>query len=87
MDIVAEGVETEVEAVMMTHFGCTELQGFYFPTGRAPTRWLSSSPSTTTQAAVAGGARRDRLIRQVHLRFAFREDANRGNHARSACVR
>jgi diguanylate cyclase (GGDEF)-like protein len=30
MDIVAEGVETELEAVMMTHFGCTELQGFYF---------------------------------------------------------
>jgi len=30
MDIVAEGVETEFEAVMMTRFGCTELQGFYF---------------------------------------------------------
>ena len=30
MDIVAEGVETEIEAVMMTHFGCTELQGYYF---------------------------------------------------------
>jgi diguanylate cyclase (GGDEF)-like protein len=30
MDIVAEGVETEVEAVMMRSFGCTELQGFYF---------------------------------------------------------
>jgi diguanylate cyclase (GGDEF)-like protein len=30
MDIVAEGVETESEAVMMTNFGCTELQGFYF---------------------------------------------------------
>ena len=30
MDIVAEGVETEFEGVMMTHFGCTELQGFYF---------------------------------------------------------
>jgi EAL domain-containing protein (putative c-di-GMP-specific phosphodiesterase class I) len=28
MDIVAEGVETELEAVMMTKFGCTELQGF-----------------------------------------------------------
>jgi len=23
-------VETEFEAVMMTHFGCTELQGYYF---------------------------------------------------------
>ncbi|HCL62003.1 MAG TPA: hypothetical protein DIC31_05915 [Rhizobiales bacterium] len=30
LDIVAEGVETEFEAVMMTHFGCTELQGYYF---------------------------------------------------------
>lgn len=30
MDIVAEGVETELEAEMMTQFGCTELQGFYF---------------------------------------------------------
>jgi diguanylate cyclase (GGDEF)-like protein len=30
MDIVAEGVETEIEAAMMTRFGCTELQGYYF---------------------------------------------------------
>ena len=30
MDIVAEGVETEFEALMMTKLGCTELQGFYF---------------------------------------------------------
>jgi len=30
MDIVAEGVEDELEAAMMTNFGCTELQGFYF---------------------------------------------------------
>ena len=30
MDIVAEGVENELEAAMMTNFGCTELQGFYF---------------------------------------------------------
>jgi EAL domain-containing protein (putative c-di-GMP-specific phosphodiesterase class I) len=30
MDIVAEGVETKFEAAMMTRFGCTELQGFYF---------------------------------------------------------
>ena len=30
MDIVAEGVEDELEAEMMTKFGCTELQGFYF---------------------------------------------------------
>ncbi len=30
MDIVAEGVEEELEAEMMAKFGCTELQGFYF---------------------------------------------------------
>jgi EAL domain-containing protein (putative c-di-GMP-specific phosphodiesterase class I) len=30
MDIVAEGVETEIEAMMMAHLGCTELQGYYF---------------------------------------------------------
>ncbi|HYD15531.1 MAG TPA: EAL domain-containing protein [Hyphomicrobium sp.] len=30
MQIVAEGVETEYEALMMSHFGCTELQGYYF---------------------------------------------------------
>jgi EAL domain-containing protein (putative c-di-GMP-specific phosphodiesterase class I) len=30
MDIVAEGIETEFEAVMMTGFGCTELQGYHF---------------------------------------------------------
>jgi len=30
MDIVAEGIEAEFEATMMTRFGCTELQGFYF---------------------------------------------------------
>ncbi len=30
VNIVAEGVETEVEALMMTQFGCTELQGFLF---------------------------------------------------------
>lgn len=30
MSIVAEGVETEFEAMMMTKLGCTELQGFYF---------------------------------------------------------
>jgi EAL domain-containing protein (putative c-di-GMP-specific phosphodiesterase class I) len=30
MDIVAEGVETEFEAVTMSKLGCTELQGYYF---------------------------------------------------------
>jgi diguanylate cyclase (GGDEF)-like protein len=30
MSIIAEGVETEFEAEMMTQFGCTELQGFFF---------------------------------------------------------
>jgi diguanylate cyclase (GGDEF)-like protein len=30
IDVVAEGIETENEVAIMTHFGCTELQGFYF---------------------------------------------------------
>ena len=30
IDIVAEGIENESEAAMMTNFGCTEMQGFYF---------------------------------------------------------
>jgi diguanylate cyclase (GGDEF)-like protein len=30
MGIVAEGIESELEAVTMTEFGCTEMQGFYF---------------------------------------------------------
>ena len=30
MRIVAEGVETEAEAAVMTGMGCTELQGYYF---------------------------------------------------------
>jgi diguanylate cyclase (GGDEF)-like protein len=32
VDIVAEGIENELEAVTMTEFGCTEMQGFYFST-------------------------------------------------------
>ena len=30
MEIVAEGVETETEVQIMTDFGCSELQGYYF---------------------------------------------------------
>jgi diguanylate cyclase (GGDEF)-like protein len=30
MDIVAEGVETQFEGIIMTKLGCTELQGYYF---------------------------------------------------------
>ena len=30
MQIVAEGVETEAEAITMTKFGCSEMQGYYF---------------------------------------------------------
>ena len=30
MEIVAEGVETEYQAQLMSLFGCTELQGYYF---------------------------------------------------------
>lgn len=28
--VVAEGVETKAEALLMSHFGCTELQGYFF---------------------------------------------------------
>jgi len=38
MQIVAEGVETEYEAVMMSHFGCTELQGYFFSKPLSATR-------------------------------------------------
>ena len=30
MDVVAEGVESEAEAVMMRHLGCTSMQGYFF---------------------------------------------------------
>ncbi len=30
MSIVAEGVETDYDALMMNHLGCTEMQGFHF---------------------------------------------------------
>lgn len=30
MSVVAEGVETEFDALAMRHFGCTEMQGYYF---------------------------------------------------------
>jgi diguanylate cyclase (GGDEF)-like protein len=30
MSVVAEGVETEFDALAMRHFGCTELQGFFY---------------------------------------------------------
>ena len=30
MEIVAEGVENELEAIIMTKLGCSELQGYYF---------------------------------------------------------
>lgn len=30
MRVVAEGVETEAEALVMRHIGCTELQGYFF---------------------------------------------------------
>jgi diguanylate cyclase (GGDEF)-like protein len=46
MDIVAEGVESEVEAVMMRSFGCTELQGFYFSKA-IPVDEMSQYLSTT----------------------------------------
>jgi diguanylate cyclase (GGDEF)-like protein len=36
IDIVAEGVENEFEAVTMAKLGCTELQGYYFSRPLAP---------------------------------------------------
>jgi EAL domain-containing protein (putative c-di-GMP-specific phosphodiesterase class I) len=30
MSIVAEGVETEFDALAMRHFGCTDMQGYFF---------------------------------------------------------
>jgi EAL domain-containing protein (putative c-di-GMP-specific phosphodiesterase class I) len=30
MSVVAEGVETEVDALLMTQLGCKEMQGYYF---------------------------------------------------------
>lgn len=54
MDIVAEGVENESEATMMTNFGCTELQGFYFSEALAAdqvTKLLSTfQPKSFAQA-------------------------------------
>ena len=41
MDIVAEGVETEFEAVTMAKFGCTELQGYYFSRPLAPDEMMT----------------------------------------------
>ena len=68
IDIVAEGVETEIEAVMMTHFGCTELQGYYFSRpidADQMVDFLSALSADTYRCASAG---RDRLIqRDAHL--------------------
>jgi EAL domain-containing protein (putative c-di-GMP-specific phosphodiesterase class I) len=30
MSVVAEGVETEFDALAMRHFGCNEMQGYFF---------------------------------------------------------
>ena len=54
MDIVAEGVENELEAAMMTNLGCTELQGFYFSKALVQTKCLDflapSSPSASLRS-------------------------------------
>jgi diguanylate cyclase (GGDEF)-like protein len=54
MDIVAEGVETEIDAIQMRHFGCNELQGFFFsrPMPRAGIDALlaNRSPDVATKA-------------------------------------
>lgn len=66
MVIVAEGVETEFEAMMMTRLGCTEMQGYYFskPVSSAQITELIDSfqpkrivtPSTTGQAKSVSSA-------------------------------
>ena len=76
IDIVAEGVETEIEAVMMTHFGCTELQGYYFSKAdrRGSDVRLSERLSAHTHRFASAG--RDRLIqRDAQLGFAFCEQS------------
>jgi diguanylate cyclase (GGDEF)-like protein len=63
MEIVAEGVENELEATMMTDFGCTELQGFYFskaiPAGR-----ISKLLSTFQSERFAGAPQSLRIVRR-----------------------
>jgi diguanylate cyclase (GGDEF)-like protein len=62
MSIVAEGVETEFDALAMRHFGCTEMQGYYFSRpakAEAIDKMLaeaSAAPALTTTApnAAAG---------------------------------
>ena len=78
MDIVAEGVETEIEAVMMTHFGCTELQGYYFskPIDADQMSNFLSVFQPNTSSSEAG---RDRLIQ----RDACNWDLHFGSRARN----
>jgi EAL domain-containing protein (putative c-di-GMP-specific phosphodiesterase class I) len=73
MDIIAEGIETEFEAVMMTEFGCTELQGYYFskPIEARRVRRAPQHVPAKASCARAGACRNDRLTRPHSLKFVF----------------
>jgi EAL domain-containing protein (putative c-di-GMP-specific phosphodiesterase class I) len=55
MDIVAEGVETEVEASVMRLVGVTELQGFHF-SRPVPREAIAELVTTFNQASVPAAA-------------------------------
>ena len=60
MNIVAEGVETEFEAIMMTKLGCTEMQGYYFSKSVDPDQMaelLRSYPMRIAGSQPADGGR------------------------------
>jgi predicted signal transduction protein with EAL and GGDEF domain len=66
MEIVAEGVENELEATMMTSFGCTELQGFYFSKAIAAGR-ISKLLSTFQSKHFAQAPQSFRIVRHTAL--------------------
>ncbi|HWA21062.1 MAG TPA: EAL domain-containing protein [Caulobacterales bacterium] len=60
MSVVAEGVETEFDALAMRHFGCNEMQGFYFSkavTAEAIHALLAAPAETALSAADAASGR------------------------------
>ena len=61
IDIVAEGVENESEAAMMTNFGCTEMQGFYFSKA-LPADQMSKFLSTFQPKRFAKASRSLRIV-------------------------
>jgi EAL domain-containing protein (putative c-di-GMP-specific phosphodiesterase class I) len=57
LDIIAEGIETEVVAAMMTQFGCTEMQGFYFSRAVDPDEFTALLAAYRPRRLAAGLAR------------------------------